>query len=270
MDENRKRLFFAFETHAPWPLKLPSGRVLNENARHITLAFLGWTDGYSRLVQSLASFPAPPIKVGLAGFFDKCLFLPQGHPRVVAWHVEWMESISPVKLFQKELTNWLLQKGFHPDRRHEEFLPHATLCRAPFDPHHWARSFTSLPLFIKDIHLYESMGHLEYVPKWTWSLLPPFEEIDHTADVAFKVHSENIGQLQWHAFLALAFKCPALLAFRTLLHAPEKIEDIVFNLNRAIAEADQEIGCPFKAVSYHGEIVQETNDTLTWEMIVDV
>lgn len=269
MNEERKRVFFAFETHAPWPEKLPSGRLLRENDRHLTLAFLGWVDDYKKLVARLDSFPKPPIKVGSAGLFDKCIFLPEGHPRVVAWHVQWLENIAPIEKYQTDFVNWLLQQGFYPDTRHKEFLPHVTLSRAPFDPHHWKRAFSVLPFFIKDIHLYESVGNLIYEPKWSWPLIAPFEEIDHTADVAFNVHAESLEQLQGHALLALAFKSPGLLEYRHLLQKPDSLEDIVFNLNRVVAETDHEKGCSFKAVSYHGDVVIE-NEILTWEMIVDV
>jgi RNA 2',3'-cyclic 3'-phosphodiesterase len=36
-----------------------------------------------------------------------------------------------------------------------------------------------------------------------------------------------------------------------------------------VTASDVEVGCPFKAVSYHGEI-HESNGLLQWEMIVDV
>ncbi len=270
LDENKKRLFFALEAHALWPSKLPNGRILEEKTRHLTLSFLGWVKEPSKLIEKLNFFPIPPFKVGLAGCFDKCLFLPQGHPRIVAWNVKWLENPAFLEIFQKELESWLQQQGFHPDKRHDEFLPHVTIGRAPFDPHHWKRSFIPLPMFIKDLHLYESLGHLQYEPRWTWPLMPPFEEFDHTADIAFQVHAETLDQLQIHAFMALAFKCPELLEFAPLLKSPGKQEDIVANLNQIVAQGDLKTGCPFKAVSYHGEIYEKADGTLTWEMIVDV
>jgi len=44
------------------------------------------------------------------------------------------------------------------------------------------------------------------------------------------------------------------------------LNEIVYALNAMIARADSEIGCPFKAVSFHGT----ENQTNEWEMIVDV
>jgi hypothetical protein len=40
-------------------------------------------------------------------------------------------------------------------------------------------------------------------------------------------------------------------------------------LNEAIARVDEQMGTPFKAVSFHGDI-QEEEGVLKWEMIVDV
>lgn len=49
----------------------------------------------------------------------------------------------------------------------------------------------------------------------------------------------------------------------------ESIEDIVIDLNELVTEADQKWGCPFKAVSFHGNI-QENEELPYWKMIVDV
>ena len=40
--KDQKRLFFGFEVKAPWPQGLPKGRILKEDQRHITIAFLGY------------------------------------------------------------------------------------------------------------------------------------------------------------------------------------------------------------------------------------
>lgn len=269
MEESKsKRLFFALEVVAPWPQKLPVGRMLAENCRHMTLAFLGWTD-FSKLQKALGGFPPPPFKVGLTGKFNKPLFLPKKHAKVAAWHVEWMDSEAPLQAYYKALTGWLQFQGFNPDIR-DELLSHVTICRAPFDREVWEQAFTPLPLMVKNIHLYESIGNLVYEPIWTYPLIAPFDEIEHTADLAFNVHGETISQIQIHAYMALAFKFPKFLEFATPLHSPHIIEDAIANLNHTIALSDSVVGCPFKAVSYHGEVFEEPDGTLTWEMIVDV
>jgi hypothetical protein len=187
----------------------------------------------------------------------------------VAWHIHWLESGAILSSFHWELSSWLLKHNFDP-HTHAEFLPHVTLCRSPFDPHHWKKSFTALPVFVKDLHLYESLGNLQYVPQWTYPVLAPFEELEHTADIAFILRGETLTQLQENAFIALAFKSPSLLEFASLLRPVSTLEEIIYNLNQIVSHADADQGCPFKAVSYHGEIDSDEQQILTWEMIVDV
>jgi 2'-5' RNA ligase len=268
MDHLDKRVFFAFETKAPWPEKLPEGRILDERHRHLTLAFLG-NINYADLEPLLSQFPAPPFRVGFAGIFNQCLFLPERYPRVVAWHVEWLDQAIALEPYHKAVVSWLQINGFEPDVR-DHFLPHVTISRAPFNIRQWKQTFAPLPMVLENIHLFESVGNLKYEPIWSFPLKPPFCEIEHTADIAYLIRGENFDQLQKHAYIALAFKSPNLLNLSSHLHSPTNIEDIVQSLNRIIAHADAERGCPFKAVSYHGEAMEQEDGTLAWEMIVDV
>lgn len=262
-----KRLFFALQASAPWPSELPAGRFLEEDQRHLTLAFLGETD-FDALSAVLAEFPRPAFKVGFAGQADRLLFLPERHPRCVAWHVKWLEPAEPLIQFRTRLLEWLRQHKF-AFREHPEFLPHMTLCRMPFNEEQWKKSFVKLPVMCHHIHLYESLGHSKYQPLWSYPLLPPFQEIEHTADLAFKVYGENLNQLQVHALTALAFKCPDLLNHTHTLTMPQNVDEIIIVLNQIISEIDTTVGCPFKALSFSGEIKEE-REILSWEMIVDV
>lgn len=266
--DDKKRLFFAFEISSPWPEVLPSGRLLQEEQRHMTAAFLGQTN-YSPLQTILPKVPLPQLKVGLAGHFDKILFLPEGHPKVVAWHVSWLDDPAQLLVYVRTLIDWLKKEGFKPDDR-RDFLPHVTVCRAPFEFSEWRHAFQKIPLIINSLKLYESIGQLHYQPLWSHCFKNPFEELDHIADIAFIIRGETIPQLYLHAFTALAFKFPELLAYRQESDQPQTVDEIVVALNRIIAAADSSIGCPLKAVSFHGEIGQEEGGILTWEMIVDV
>jgi 2'-5' RNA ligase len=270
MSTEDKRLFFGLEAIAPWPHELPSGRLLKENQRHLTLAFLGKTH-FPSLSTLLPSFPTPSFKVGLVGQFDKCLLLPKKHLHVVAWHVDWLENDHNVRHFQKTLVNWLLENGFVPANHERDFLPHVTLSRKPFVSKEWTESFTKLPVIVKDIHLYESLGHSNYESRWHYPIKAPFEEIEHTADIAFRIRGENFTQLHQHALVALAFKYPPLLSYFSKIQENKEmnLEDIIIKLNTIIGRADSEIGCPFKAVSFHDKLIKEEN-LLIWEMIVDV
>lgn len=267
MNEEIKRVFFGVEVHAPWPLKLPHGRLLDEEHRHLTLAFLG-NIPFHPLLDMLKNFSIPSPRVGTSGKFDRCLLLPKRHPNVVAWQASWYSNHTSIVFFQKELLDWLAQHNLPVDGR--EWLPHVTLCRRPFDAHAWERNFVPIPFFTQSLHLYESVGNLVYKPIWSLPVCPPFEELEHTADIAFKISGESYQELYVNAFTALAFKFCPLLDFYFQPSVIETIDDIVICLNDVIAKADSVIGAPFKAVSFHGEAIILPDKTLQWEMIVDV
>lgn len=262
-----KRLFFGVEVQAPWPAKLPLGRHLHENQRHLTLAFLG-NIPYAPLQELLSHLPQLHLTVGLTGYFDTCLMLPLRHPNVIAWRAHWYEADNALVHFQKEFSHWLTVQGYKLDQR--EWLPHATLARRPFDPHAWKKTFEPLPFYTKAIHLYESTGQLNYVPLWSYPLQEPFEEIEHTADMAFIIRGQTLSELYHNAFTALAFKQPALLTFFEAQTHLSSLDDVIIALNAIVGRADSVIGCPLKAISFHGEIAHLDDTTLQWEMIVDV
>lgn len=250
------------EVHAPWPDDLPSGRLLAENCRHMTLAFLGNVD-FGHIEQALPSFPKPPFKVGFAGRFDKVLFLPPHHARVVAWHIEWLHKTDEISKYYQNLTAWLKLDT------NREFLSHVTLARGPFNEKEWSHVFSPLPAFVQDIHLYESLGNLRYAPIWTYKLLPPFTELDHTADIAYQINGDSYEQLFTNGFLALCFNFPQILSYFPKSISCNNLEDVIIELNHLVAIADQEIGCPFKAVSFHSHL-ENRGGIMQWEMIIDV
>lgn len=258
MEPQYKRLFFGMEVHAPWPDHFPSGRLLDEAHRHMTLVFLGKVD-FTKI--SLSELPTPTFKVGFAGQFDQCLFLPPRHTRCVAWHVSWLEETCAFDRFHQTLCEWLGKTDKH--------LPHVTLARCPLDKKAWESSFVPLPLFLTNIHLYESLGNSHYQSLWSFPLLAPFEEIEHVADLAFSIRGETFDQLFQHAELALAFIFPPLLPFFLPPNTLSSLESVIALLNEVVHHADKEIGCPFKAVSYHTDRVTKEN-VMHWEMIVDV
>lgn len=268
----KKRLFFGFEIIAPWPELFPPGRVLGSHMRHLTVAFLGNTD-WTKLSAALQDIPLPTFKLGLAGKFSAAHFLPHHHPHVVAWKVTWLESDKLLIEYQRQLTLWLTEQGCLPIQPEKKWLPHVTLCRQPFEMAAWKAAFQELPLICHSLHLYESLGNLTYQPIWTHPLSLPFEEIDHTADIAFLLRGHTPKQLYIHAQLALAFTYPPLLPFLQTegleLQRIQTKDDIVIALSEIIATADGQIGIPFKGISLHGKFT-EKNGILEWEMIVDV
>lgn len=257
-----KRLFFAVETVSAWKQFSSSGRIIEEKHRHLTLAFLGNVE-CDKIFEALNTFPLPDFKVGFVGQFDQLLFLPKKHPRVVAAHIDWLEDPSLFLSFQTNLLNWLSIKEKHP------FLPHITFARAPFNIRQWKKEFSPFPLMLTHIHLFESHPGSKYTSLWHVPILPPFEEIEHTADIAYLVNAQSLKTLFDHAKTALCFTFPSLLSFLTPTREYESLEEIVKHLNEIVSKADGEIGCPFKAVSYSGSIKEE-NNILKWEMIIDV
>ncbi len=267
MTDDTKRLFFACEIKSPWPHTLPKGRIIQESDRHLTLAFLGNTS-FSKVEELLPAIPPPPFKVGLAGEFDGCLFLPEKDPRVVAWHLNFHAEEKRLIEFQKNLIEWL--EGAEYPITHKEFLPHVTLARKEFDQKAWEEACQPLPAVMTGLHLYETQGELIYRPIWSYPMLPPFEVISHTADIAFKIYGESIKELFLNAQFALAFEFPEILMFLKRDYRPLNLDEVIVLLNEIVTEIDKEHGCPFKAVSFHGEIQTNEHDVLEWEMIVDV
>ncbi len=261
MNNEHRRLFFGLEIASLWPTSWPKGRVLKEKDRHLTLTFLG-NILVSDVQKKLSSIPVPSSIIGPSGFFDKTLFLPEKEPRVVAWEVKWLQS--DVLHLQQQLANWMQGSS-----NEEKFLSHVTVCRGPFDPNEWTSFFKKLPCYAKALHLYQSLEKSTYESLWSLPFIPPFEEIHHTADIAFKIHGANLHQIYQNALIALAFKDPNLLECLDEQEDFSSLDEIIIALNKIICKADSITGCPFKAVSFHGEI-QTSKEELCWEMVVDV
>lgn len=262
-----KRLFFGLEVVAPWPDDFPKGRILKEENRHVTLAFLGEIDS-EPLIKQLNDLPKLKIVIGPVAKFDQCLFLPKLNPRVAAWHIHFFEEEQSLIHYQKKLVEWLEEKGFLKGRDNS-FLPHLTIARNPKEIKLWEEQFKPIPLYIKAIHLYESFENSIYHSLWNHPLNPPIEEIEHTADIAFRIQGMNYQQLYLHSQIALTFSFDQILDFIDLETKVDSLEEIIAALNKIVSKADAKIGCPFKAVSYHGKIEKE-KEILKWEMIIDV
>lgn len=260
------RLFFGAQVLAPWPHDYPEGRMIPEETRHVTMAFLGPTS-LPRLEALLPSVPHPPFRIGPAGVGNKLVFLPPEKHRVAALSIEWLDPPSVFNTYQETFSDWLKKGGYPPDER--PWFPHVTLARAPFDTTEWQRHFTPLPLFVSAIRLYQSMGTLDYKPLWEIPLMPPFEEKEHTADLAFLIRGNTPQELHQHAQLALAFKSPMLIPFFGK-KLQDSLDGIIIALNEMVGIADAECGSPFKAISFHGQIKADEHKLLHWEMIVDV
>lgn len=259
-----RRLFFGMEVDAPWPTVYPEGRIIEIQNRHLTLAFLGSVkeERFQELLDTSSQLPISNLTLGSIGQFDQPLFF----SHVVAWHVKLIHE-EPLIDLQKKLLSFLKEKEFQVSENHR-FKPHITIARTPYKKEKWEESFRALPLQVTHLHLYESMGKSCYEKRKTWQVTPLFEEISHTADIGYIIRGASLLDLYYSAATALAFIFPPFLQF----FEGGEIEDfnaLVSKLNQTLAYADIEIGCPFKAVSYHGDLLQKEN-YYEWEMIVDV
>ncbi len=205
------RLFFGAEVAAPWPTQLPDGRMLAPEGRHVTLAFLGNTS-LPRLLNLLPGAPPPACRVGPVGRFNKLIFLPEAKPRVVAYHIQWLAGGEELTSYQELLVSWLRSHGYLLEER--SFLPHVSIARRPFVLKEWKDVFRPLPMAIRAIHLYQSMGNLVYETRYSWALRPPLSE-DYTG---VQLQASSWPDLETHARVALAFRQPLLLS--NLVHAP--------------------------------------------------
>lgn len=200
-----KRLFLAFRIEAPWPQQLAKGRLIAARERHMTLAFLG-EQPWPSLRDQLARLPLPPFSTGLVGRFVRSLSLPPGHNRVIAWEAE---ALEPRKLFlyQHRLMEWLLEEGLLSCEKAAlpSWLPHVTLCRAPFDRRGWEELFAPLPFSMSELHLYESLGDLHYGPLWSHLLPRPFLVESQDDQLRIQAVGNSWSQLFAHLATAIQF-----------------------------------------------------------------
>ena len=153
----------------------PEGRAINEEYRHLTIAFLGNVN-WELFEPALDAVPVPGLKVGLTGMFDQLLFLPPGRANVCALHAEWTNAVFDFDAYQQTLAKWLEEQGISIHLHKNGFLPHVTICRRPFSKKEWEDAFSPVPFYLSNFHLYESHPGLIYRPVWTFPILPPFDQ----------------------------------------------------------------------------------------------
>lgn len=267
--KDNKRLFFGFHVAAPWPLTIPKGRVIEEHFRHMTVAFLGELP-FSTIEPLLSSFPKPSFCIGPTGIFDQVVFLPKRFSRVVAWQICWKEELSRIESFQEKFCLWLQENSLSSLEKERSHLPHVTICRKPFSRSTWQQGFSPIPMMATGFHLYESLGFSRYRSLWEYPFTLPFEEVAHTADLAFKIRGNTLSDLHMHGQIAICFKFPELSSTLLERQSFASLGEVVAKLNEWVSLVDQKIGSPVKVVIHHGALVSKENDLLEWEMVVGV
>lgn len=207
---------------------------INSPAKTLKIPFLHLDVADEESLQRiLVNIPPPPFKVGLAGCIRSC-------------QVQWLENPTWITEYQNDLACGLRNCGTYIHAIQESYEGSLT------------------PFTLKSLSLVYGK------PRWTYPFIPAFEEIEHTADIAFQIHGETTAQLFLHGAAALAFHMPEYLNYLAPAASFSSIDEVIIGLNKAISRADTAVGCPFKAVSLHGEISKQKDGTLVWEMIVDV
>jgi len=266
-EKKTNRLFIGASVVATWPELFPSDEVIKEENRHITILFFGGLDQNSKDI--LMAFPKPDSILSPVGLFSKYVGLPKRSPHLVAMEGK-MIAGTDLENYRNQISKWSEIKKIDFKKPKRPFYPHLTICRKNTNIPKWESEKIKIPFYVDGINLYQSHGNSEYEKLKTYLLIPVFEEIQHTADIAFYVRGESLQSMFINAQMALAFKCPSFLDF---LETDVKIsshEQIIMKLNKIVANVDIEIGSPFKAVSFHGFFTKSELGYNQWEMIVDV
>jgi len=269
MREEKKtnRLFIGASVVTVWPNAFPSEEIIKERNRHITILFLDGQDDNSKNL--LKTFPKPESVLSMAGFFSKYIGLPKRSPHLVAMEGEMITGIN-LENYRNQLLKWSESQGIDFKKPKRPFYPHLTICRKNPDISKWESEQIKIPFYVDEINLYQSMGNSEYEKLKTYSLVPIFEEISHTADIAFTIRGESLQSIFINAQIALSFVCNSFIDFLETNKEISSQDQIIMQLNKIIANVDIEVGSPFKAVSFHGSFTKSENGFYQWEMIVDV
>ncbi|MCA9713274.1 MAG: RNA 2',3'-cyclic phosphodiesterase [Myxococcales bacterium] len=137
---------------------LPGARWEGRDKLHLTLTFLGDTDGglARAITDALGELEAPAFELELAGVG---VFPPRGQPRVIWVGVRHPE---PVRELKRRVDRLLTPLGIEPERR--KFAPHVTLARLKRTPERRVAEFVQahalyacLPFRVDAVRLYSSV-----------------------------------------------------------------------------------------------------------------
>jgi 2'-5' RNA ligase len=267
MKKKVKRLFFAFKVEAPFYEKIYPARHLDKEDIHVTIVFIGnWPiEKYQEIKKNI---PLSPFSFAPSAIGDKLLLLPFDNPSCMTMHLTLRdEEKKKLEDFRCILINYIASFDIQIELR--PLLLHTTLARKPFDASIWLKHFKKVPILLTKFCLYESVGQLKYNILWEQNLMRPFEEVDHTAGIAFAIYGHCIQDLYINAQMALSFLNPDFTQFINYKKI-DSLEKIIHELNKTISLVNIEQRCPIKAISMHGNIEKTEKNLLKWLMIADI
>jgi len=261
------RVFVAAKVQAPWP-EMPKGKAIKEENRHITICFLG--ELLKENKEEYLDFPKPGFLLSPVGRFTKCVGMPKRHPRLIAFEGDFLNEQNHLENYQKEIFKWANSLKIELKNEYRPFYPHTTMIRRDFDEKKWQDAFVPTPFYISNIHLYESLGNSNYKILKSYPLKSAFEEMQHTADIAYIIRGKDFDEIYINAAVALAFQFPLICVYVEKGRSCSSLLEVIAALNEHVSHADIEWGCNFKAVSFHDKIKKTEDGYYEWEMIIDV
>ncbi len=211
----------------------------------------------------------PAMQVAPLLAADGWSLLPERHPHVLALHTPLVTQRLQTEQLRRDCAQafGLQQPILHEGEKEGswDWLPHVTVSRDPEK----VPVGSSLPLVCGDLHLYESLPDRVYQPIYSWAIPPAFEEFEHLADRAYRCRGSSWAELCLALLWALAQEVPRLVEEAPRCASVRSHPDAVALLNQILSEADAKGPIPWKAVTFHGTIQQQTFPWV-WEVVIDV
>lgn len=200
MNCQTKRIFLALKIKAPWRKNGSGKKVIKEELRHLTMAFLGQTS--VDLLQNFLQDHTDDFQFQLPifGYFSKLLLLPPFKARVFALNPIFLEHSPAIFAFQKKIETLFLENGFIPDQP-KPWLPHVSLVRSPFNYYSWKNTFNEFPFYAETFCVYESLGNLQYREIKSFKLPCPFRVTTQLNECTIYAESSHESSLNLLLFL---------------------------------------------------------------------
>ena len=258
--KDTKRLLFAFEAYAPFPSNIDLSSNINGQKNHVTLLFFGDVS-YKKIHETIRYMPKPSFKVGLAGLSTGLIQIPKRDPSLLTCNVDLLGT-KQIDFYQSQIMDYYTQYGF--DFKGKKFLKHITLGTSSIPDQELMGLLFPLPLYLKNLNLFEVRPGERFESIWTYDLLPPFVEHDLGHYV---IHGESFQQIFINAQIALAFKNPRFTPFIDSSYQVRNLHDGGVMLTTLINKAYRLAGVEIEKVSF-SDNGSQANGVLVWDFFV--